>query len=387
LRTISISWVKKMGKVIIRKITTLKETIGSCLDELGFKPKYREIILKPNVLSYLKSGSGFITDVKVVRALIQALLERYEIDRIFVAESSYINADTKKSFAAAGYYALEKLSPKVTLVDLKDAEYEDGNFNVRIPKILKDKTLIDMPVLKGHPQTGLTCALKNLKGLLHDSDKRNIHKWGLEEHLPLLANFKVELVIVDATTVRETFGKPFPRKFSFNRIIAGFDPAEVDKAACLLTGIDVDTIKYLKTVLEGKNEETELIGFSGPLAKWKPVVRLLKIGKYGINITSSCSRCWDNCLEAIRPGHIKRETSIINDVLTVLNSFLLPENVNLIVGSHKELIGAQDGKVVLCGDCAVNKLGIKNAIEVRGCPPTAEAIRKALKEKHTDRKS
>ena len=43
--------------------------------------------------------------------------------------------------------------------------------------------LINMPVLKGHCQTGITCALKNAKGLLPNTEKRRFHSLGL--HRPI----------------------------------------------------------------------------------------------------------------------------------------------------------------------------------------------------------
>ncbi|MFH1825342.1 MAG: DUF362 domain-containing protein [Candidatus Firestonebacteria bacterium] len=366
-----------MDKVIIKQIKNLKKDIADVLDELNFTPKHNEIIIKPNVLAYLKSGSGFITDVKIVRALVQVLLDKYDIEKIYVAESSYINADTKKSFLIAGYYELEKEFEKVKLVDLKDEKYEKSTFKINAPVILKNKTLIDVPVLKGHPQVAITCAVKNLKGLITDEDKKNIHKWGLEENLSLLDNFKPELVLVDATTVRETFGKLFPRKYEFNRIIGGKDSVFVDKVACDLVGLDITKISYLNSLWKDRKDDGQVIGFSKPLAKWNPIFKVINIGKIGINITNSCSRCWDNCLEAIRPGHIKRQTNVIKDIWQVLSSFTLKGKVNLIAGGNKDLIGSKEGRIILCGDCAIRKLGIEGA-KIKGCPVDPVEIRKAI---------
>ena len=43
--------------------------------------------------------------------------------------------------------------------------------------------LINVPVWKGHCQTKITCALKNLKGLIPNSEKRRFHSLGL--HKPI----------------------------------------------------------------------------------------------------------------------------------------------------------------------------------------------------------
>ena len=46
--------------------------------------------------------------------------------------------------------------------------------------------LINVPVLKGHCQTNITCALKNLKGLIPNSEKRRFHTMGLHRPISLL---------------------------------------------------------------------------------------------------------------------------------------------------------------------------------------------------------
>lgn len=47
--------------------------------------------------------------------------------------------------------------------------------------------LINMPVLKGHCQTTITCALKNNKGLIPNSEKRKFHTMGLHKPIAHLA--------------------------------------------------------------------------------------------------------------------------------------------------------------------------------------------------------
>ena len=59
--------------------------------------------------------------------------------------------------------------------------------------------LIDLPVLKGHCQTRMTCALKNLKGCLPDAEKRKFHAEGLMKPIAALAAaLRPKLVIVDS---------------------------------------------------------------------------------------------------------------------------------------------------------------------------------------------
>lgn len=48
---------------------------------------------------------------------------------------------------------------------------------------LQAEFVINMPVLKGHCQTKITCALKNNKGVIPNSEKRRYHTMGL--HKPI----------------------------------------------------------------------------------------------------------------------------------------------------------------------------------------------------------
>lgn len=54
--------------------------------------------------------------------------------------------------------------------------------------------LINMPVVKGHCQTAMTCALKNLKGLLPNSEKRRFHTMGLHDPIGHLVTVMPEML-------------------------------------------------------------------------------------------------------------------------------------------------------------------------------------------------
>ncbi len=65
-------------------------------------------------------------------------------------------------------------------------------------QVLQLDYLVNVPVLKGHCQTGMTCALKNLKGCIPNREKRRSHSLGL--HLPIAALNAIvrqDLVLVD----------------------------------------------------------------------------------------------------------------------------------------------------------------------------------------------
>ncbi len=74
------------------------------------------------------------------------------------------------------------------------------NYKLNVCDIVdKIDFLINVPLVKGHCQTKITCALKNLKGLIPDGEKRRFHTLGLHKPIGYLGKaIKQDLIIADA---------------------------------------------------------------------------------------------------------------------------------------------------------------------------------------------
>jgi hypothetical protein len=95
---------------------------------------------------------------------------------------------------------------------VKDDEYVkktvDGITMEVSRTILETDFLISLPVLKGHCQTAMTCALKNMKGVLSDRSKRLFHTLGLNRPIAALNKVRAaDLIIVDSSTATSTSRK------------------------------------------------------------------------------------------------------------------------------------------------------------------------------------
>lgn len=66
-----------MEKIVIVDSKNLKDNIKYCLETVDFVPSSDEFVLKPNIVSRVKSGSGHITDLRIVEALIELLNKDY----------------------------------------------------------------------------------------------------------------------------------------------------------------------------------------------------------------------------------------------------------------------------------------------------------------------
>lgn len=164
-------------------------------------PSGAKVALKPNLAVAKPPESGATTHAGVLSGAIE-YLQSHGIRKISILESSWVGDETDRAFRAAGY---EEVSRKygVPFYDLK----HDSTRTVTTPlrpmeicsRALDADYLINLPVLKGHCQTAMTCALKNCKGCLPDREKRRFHAEGLMKPIAALAGtLRPPLTIVDS---------------------------------------------------------------------------------------------------------------------------------------------------------------------------------------------
>jgi len=203
--------------------------------------------IKPNLVVAKKASEGATTTPAIVEGVIQYLRDN-GVSQISIMEGSWVGDSTKRAFQVCGYADLAR-KYDLPLYDLKEDAFilrRIGDMEIKIcRKPLEVDFLINMPVLKAHCQTMLTCALKNLKGCLPDSEKRRFHSMGLHKPIAYLGKaLPAGLIIVDALCGDLTFeegGNPV----AMDRIIAGKDPVLVDTYAASLLGYEKGDIEYI----------------------------------------------------------------------------------------------------------------------------------------------
>jgi len=238
---------KIYGKDPMEMVLSLLRSINLVEDMSKIQKKRPLIALKPNLVVPQTSDWGATTTPALVGGVIRYLKEN-SFDNIAIMESSWIGDCTKKAFAECGY---EKLSREfdVPLIDLKDDEsvlVNLGDLTINVCKsVLNADYLINIPVLKAHCQTKLTCALKNLKGCIPDSEKRRYHRLGLHKPIALLNKaLPAHFTIVDAMNgdlCHEEGGNPV----RMDTILSGKDPVLIDSYAAQLLGLSIDEIPYI----------------------------------------------------------------------------------------------------------------------------------------------
>ncbi len=325
-------------------------------------PKNAPVGIKPNLVVSKPSASGATTDPDIVESIIGYLHAR-GFEDIVILESAWIGDSTEAAFEVCGYREVAKRTG-VGLLNLERAagvtrQAEGLSMTVCEPA-LDIGYLINVPVLKAHCQTRLTCALKNLKGLIPGREKRRFHELGLDRPIACLNRIiKTDLIIVDGIIGDLSFEEG-GRPVRMNRLIGGFDPVLVDAYGATLLGysprdlghvrvaaeLGVGSLDLASAEIEELNPPDDLTEFSEP-----PPLRTLE----GIEQDRACSACVGGLLHAIhRLGGVSRTISIGQG----------------FKGQRRPGIG------IGIGTCTK---GFEH--HVPGCPPTALDIRRFL-ERH-----
>ncbi len=349
--------------------------------------KGMKIGIKPNLVSPTPADFGATTHPEVVEGLIEYLLAAGHTD-ITIIEGSWVGDRTEEAFEFCGYRALcEKYN--IPFYDMQKDTWHPVScqgMDINIcDKVSNIDFLINVPVLKGHGQTRMTCALKNMKGLIPNSEKRLFHKLGLHKPIAHLnIGIHQDFILVDHICGDLTFedgGNPVET----DSLYVSLDPVLTDAYGCALMGIDLSEVPYISMAeeldigsskLEGvslisyswDHEKNQLVKLSEHAAskedKYEPFRKsedkLLDV-KFAVEEVESCSACHGALLPALvrikEQGHLDELMEILGGKISIGQGY--------------------KGKAGAFGIGACCTGFDKN---VKGCPPESEDIYKALME-------
>ena len=220
------------------KYAHLAEDIGDTTKRIG---------IKPNLVTPTPADFGATTHPQIVEGIIKYLLDN-SFRKITIIEGSWVGDKTSEAYINCGYKSLcEKYD--VEFVDTQKDHFTEKDCAGMGLNICNSVSSIDyminVPVLKGHCQTKMTCALKNMKGLIPNSEKRKFHTMGL--HMPiahLSVGIHQDFIVVDHICGDPTFeegGNPLKT----DCVMVAKDPVLIDSYACSLLGYNVDDVPYV----------------------------------------------------------------------------------------------------------------------------------------------
>ncbi len=264
-------------------------------------PAGASVALKPNLVVAGTPESGATTHAGVLSGCIE-YLQGEGFKDISIIEGSWVGAGTDGAMKLCGYDRVCR-EYGVPFYDLKKDKTRTLDTPFRPMQVccraLDADFLIDLPVLKGHCQTVMTCALKNLKGCLPDSEKRRFHADGLIEPIAALAAaLKPSLVIVDGICGDLDFeegGNPVQS----DRMYLGTDPVQIDAYGCSLMGLELRDVPYIELAEEwgagsAALKEGDVVALNSPgegRASQRPS-GVVKDLTRRVTADSACSACY-----------------------------------------------------------------------------------------------
>jgi len=213
--------------------------------KLGFKVGGVQLaLIKPNICGLYHPSLDLLSSV------VKFLLSKAE--SVVIGETRSMIHEPEEQFEKLGVTPLlKRFGDRVKAVDLSN----DERVGVQVPNphalekialprtVLESDVLVNVPKVGTHSTTRLTCALKNLFGLLPQKRKYiRYHPLGMDKVIADIAQIvKPDLNIVDAGS----------------KAILGVDALAVDVVACKFVGLNPLMIKHLRLVSEDRNEKLE----------------------------------------------------------------------------------------------------------------------------------
>jgi uncharacterized protein (DUF362 family) len=336
--------------------------------------KGKSVLIKPNLVEPLPYTSGQTTNPALVEAVVEWCRKCGAADIVIGEGPSYFQPDyaLRDCFTKTGMSEVaERQAVKWILFDegsFREFNYYSpatpSSFSISEYAFSRD-LIINIPVPKMHYLTGVSIAMKNLKGFVKREDKPSFHYCGKDNiHGSVTAlNCMIRpfINIVDCTA-------PVHRNKSF--ILAGKDIVATDTVVASLMGINPETIKTIKLGHEAGLGEMDVtkINLEGEDVKdlhmnlEQPKDYLKRVFE---NLTLSADTACSGCLIPLFSSLRRMDKE---DILT-------DEKIEFVLG--KELPCDAESKILFLGQCTLGCCGAKPWL--KGCPPTKEEMFEFIK--------
>lgn len=347
----------------------------------------KRVLLKPNAGRIAAPGEGVTTDPRVVAAAIDAFMEAGA--HVSVGESPITGIKTLEALEATGMatVANERNCP---LIDL------DRRPAIEVPApsgkamrafqvcadVLEHDLVVSIPVMKVHMHTGVTLAVKNMKGCLWRRSKVDLHMLprveGLDEKpldvaiADMSCILRPHLSIIDGTVGMEGLGPSAGTPRRVGVVVIGNDAFAADAVACRLMGLSADQIPHLRMGAERGYGVVDLASIDVSPAGWEkwsvlferaPRNLSIEFPRIRIHDRNSCSACQSTLLLFLR-----------RYAETLFDYFPARERIDIAIGkSHADV---PPGTLCIGVCTAAHK---DQGLFVPGCPPVGSAILDAIR--------
>ena len=345
---------KKMTRELLEE-SNLAELIGD---------KNKMVGIKPNLVSPSDPANGGTTHPEIVAGILEYLKEN-GFKNSMILEGSWVGDRTADAFEVCGYRQLCEDYDVEFYDTQKDKSYTKDCCGLELKiceSVKKVDFLINVPVMKGHCQTKITCALKNMKGLIPNTEKRHFHSMGLHKPIAHLnAGSHQDFSVVDNICGDLDFedgGNPVV----MNRIWTAMDPVLVDAYVCQQLHYKVSDVPYVKLASElgvGCSDITkaDIRVLGEDIQQNIPERRKVVEVADAVEEVDSCSACYGYLIPAL--DMLKQE--------------------GLLEKLHEKICIGQ-GYRGKAGELGVGNCTRNFKHHAEGCPPTENQIYEFLKE-------
>jgi uncharacterized protein (DUF362 family) len=391
---------RKKETVAIEKVAApqayeeIKSSVEQLINKLGGLTKFvkrgQTVVIKPNLVADhgMMNGvyrGGVVTDIRIVRALVELLLPIAR--KVIIAEGSSINRSaTMKMFTLYGYDTLIDLDPaRVSIVDLNtDAVVEKAvpaakrMLSRKVPVTLEQAdVIINVPVMKIHFAAIASLAVKSLQGAMPPLEKYMSHFFGLWQNLVNIHHLvKPKLHIIDGLIGQEDFGPVSGTPKTMNLLIGGTNPVAVDAVTMRIMGLDPATSPpvWLASMQGLGPLAAEKISVLGP-----PIDTLMSPFKQpeinvrsGRDIMIHAENACPGCKGYLHFALTKLRRPDPQDPTRLLMDRPFDRRVHIYLGPTIDTQINPDEENIFLGICQQHHAEL--GTHLRGCPPHAEVL-------------
>ncbi len=237
------------------------EVISERLDDFDLRRRLKDaktVFIKPNLVTdvpeYIAHGAN--TDIRLIEAVLR-YLGNYPV-KIFLGESDtgprLKGRKLRCALEEMGVYRLQK-KYDFQIVNLTEdvpvtVPIKDGFFfkNLTLGKTLAEADMIiNLPKIKTHKYATVTCAMKNMFGVIPDPLRVRYHPHLHKVIADLAAVFYRKMfIIVDGLVGMEGNGPLYGRPVPLDLLLFSDDPLAVDTVVARVVGFEPEEIGYLR---------------------------------------------------------------------------------------------------------------------------------------------
>jgi uncharacterized protein (DUF362 family) len=318
----------------------------------------------------------------VIAAAIDAFQEAGA--EVAVGESPIVGVKTEEAFRASGVRSVAR-KRNCSLIDMNVRRFVElpvpeglAVQSLKLcPEVLECDLVVSVPVMKMHMHTGVTLAVKNMKGCLWRRSKVAFHMLppvdGVDEKpidiaiADMCGVLRPHLSVIDGTVGMEGLGPSAGEPKPLDCVVVSADALAADAVACKLMGTDATEIPHLRLAADRGYGVIELDRLSITPDNWEewispflppPTDLSLEFPNITILDKNSCSAC-----QSTLYLFLKHYEDVLSDYFKTSNSRCIA-----IGKGHEEV---PEGALCI-GNCMAGHR--HRGIYIKGCPPVTSQI-------------